>query len=107
MSPPPPPAGALGSTRPRQGAAEKVLKLELSRLRLLRLKTDGRKTFSIGLNRPGLSSPWSVGLGGGVSPFFRYVNLPILINFYQVNELGKGVEKGITDQNCFSVDNRL
>ena len=63
MSSPPPPAGALGSTRPRQGAAEKVLKLESSRLRLSRLKTDGRKPISIGLNRPALSSPLSVGWG--------------------------------------------
>ena len=41
MSSPPPPPGALGSNRPRQGAAEKVLKLELSRLRLSRPKTAG------------------------------------------------------------------
>ena len=61
MSPPPPPPGALGSNRPRQGAAEKVLKLEYSRLRLSRQKPDGKKPFPIGPERPGLSSPWSVG----------------------------------------------
>lgn len=65
MSSPPPPAGALGSNRPRQGAAEKVLKLESQRLRLSRLKTDGRTPFSIGTDSPALSSPWSGG-GGGV-----------------------------------------
>lgn len=65
MSSPPPPSGALGSNRPRQGAAEKVLKLESSRLRLSRPKTSGRKTFSIGLNSPDLSSPWAVGGGSG------------------------------------------
>lgn len=61
ISPPPPPPGALGSNRPRQGAAEKVLKLESPRLRLSRKKTDGRKPLSIGTNRQDLSSPWSVG----------------------------------------------
>ena len=73
MSSPPPPAGALGSNRPRQGAAEKVLKLESPRLRLSRKKTDGRKPLSIGTNRLDRSSPWSVGWGWG-SPFFHYVN---------------------------------
>ena len=63
MSSPPPPAGALGSNRPRQGAAEKVLKLESPRLRLSRPKPDGRKTIPIGRTAQGLSSPWSVGQG--------------------------------------------
>ena len=107
MSSPPPPPGALGSNRPRQGAAEKVLKLESLRLKLLRLKTDGRKTFTIGLNSPGLSSPWSVGLGYGVPLSSVMSPALLLINFYRVNELDKGVEKGITDQSCFLVDNRL
>ena len=65
MSPPPPPPGALGSNRPRQGAAEKVLKLESPRLRFSRPKVSGWTAFSISLNGPGLSSPWSVGLGVG------------------------------------------
>ena len=66
ISSPPPPAGALGSNRPRQGAAEKVLKLESSRLRLSRPKPDGRKPLSIGRTALFPSSPWSVGWGYGV-----------------------------------------
>ena len=70
MSSPPPPARALGSTRPGQGAAEKVLKFESPRLRLSRPKTDGRKPFPVGTNSPCLSSPLSVGWGLGF-PFLQ------------------------------------
>ena len=63
MSSPPPPPGALGSNRPRQGAAEKVLKLESSRLRLSRPKPDGRKPFSIGLISHCHHSPTCSGAG--------------------------------------------
>jgi len=72
ISPPPPPSGALGSNRPRQGAAEKVLKLESPRLRLSRLKPDGKKPFPIGRNAQASPLPGRLG-GGGASPFFCYV----------------------------------
>ena len=72
MSSPPPPPGALGSNRPRQGAAEKVLKLELSRLRLSRPKPDGRKP-SPSAGQP-KASPLPGRWGRGrVTPFFSYV----------------------------------
>ena len=64
MSPPPPPPGALGSNRPRQGAAEKVLKLESLRLRLSRPKPGGRKLFPIVL--PPRTYPLPGRLGRGV-----------------------------------------
>ena len=73
MSSPPPPAGALGSNRPRQGAAEKVLKLEYSRLKLSRPKADGKKPFSIGPEQSRSLLSMVRGGGGGVSPIFRYV----------------------------------
>ena len=72
MSSPPPPPGALGSNRPRQGAAEKVLKLESSRLRLSRPKPGGRKPSPIGKDRP---IPFlSLGCGAVVG-LFHYLPL--------------------------------
>jgi len=49
-----------------------------------------------------------IGGGGGGVPLSSVMSTALLlINIYQVNELDNGVEKGITDQSCFSVDNRL
>ena len=72
MSSPPTPAGALGSNRPRQGAAEKVLKLESPRLRFSRPKKDGKKPFTIRQEPPySLPPPGLWGWGWG----FPYLQL--------------------------------
>ena len=48
------------------------------------------------------------GGGGAVFPLSSVMSPALLlINIYRVNELDKVVEKGITDQSCFLVDNRL
>ena len=65
MSSPPPPPGALGSNRPRQGAAEKALKLESPRLRFSRSnQTEKSRSPSGRIHRTSpLHGRWGRGMG--------------------------------------------
>ena len=97
MSSPPAPAGGIGLKPSETGSRWKssktwVIETKIIKAESKRKKDDPHRTDS---QRPLLSMAGGVGVWG--TPIFSYVTLPILINFYQVNE---------TRQRCRKRNNR-